>query len=233
MKISKIFLSVFLVGFLLFGFLYVWNGIQYGKKKAVWEAEVERLDVHIATLEAEVEASMDSADTWRDRAFEKVEEATELEVELQEAKRQHAVSLARIAELTPTELVLRTRIMLGASEDEVVLTPEGVVFSLDITRTLLTQLENYDFVISQQVPGMEQAAAKWKGAFKDKDKKAIDLRKANTFLLLELEEWKKKYKGEYDLRIDAERKGSLFSTQNLVMGAVVAAVVWGIILFMK
>lgn len=233
MKISKIFLSVFLVGFLLFGFLYVWNGIQYGKKKAVWEAEVERLDVHIATLEAEVEASMDSADTWRDRAFEKVEEATELEVELQEAKRQHAVSLARIAELTPTELVLRTRIMLGASEDEVVLTPEGVVFSLDITRTLLTQLENYDFVISQQVPGMEQAAAKWKGAFKDKDKEAIDLRKANTFLLLELEEWKKKYKGEYDLRIDAERKGSLFSTQNLVMGAVVAAVVWGIILFMK
>lgn len=232
MKISKIFLTVFLIGFLLFGFLYIWNGIQYGKKKAVWEAEVVRLDAEIEELEKSAAFNLKSADEWRDKAFKTEEDIAKLKTKMAKADQQHAIDMAKVAELVPDEIVIRVRELLGASEDEIVLTPSGVVFTVETTRLVLTQLKGYDFVMTKRVPDFEKLLAKKDKLIGEKKLEIGKLRSTIDDLQMSIDDWKKKYEGEHTLRLSAE-KFSLFSPQNLVIGGVVAVVAGGVILLLK
>lgn len=233
MKISKIFLTIFLLGFLLFGFLYVRNSIRYEKEKAVWEARVEVLLSEIGQLEQEISVHLASADKWRDRAFEKVEELRVLERKLEEAERRHDEVLASIAELAPDELVVQARYFLSASDDDIVLTSNGVVFSIQATRQLVTDLTDYEFVIAKKIPSLNEQLEKKDGVIANKDLEIGDLRTAVDKLIEDRDKWEEMYQGEHNLRLSSEKKHSLFSVQNIVTGTVVAVVVGGLILVLK
>lgn len=233
MKISKIFFLVILAGFLLVGFCYIRNHIRYQKEKAAWEARVEVLQEEIAELEREIGVHLTDADKWRDRAFEKTEELKVMERRLVEAERRHSEVLASIAELAPDELVLQARYFLNVLEEDIVLTPQGVVFSIETTRQLITDLTDYEFQISKKVPDLEAQVKKVKSIVDDVNMENVELRGAVDKLILDRDKWKEMYYGEHKLRLASENTYSLFSTKNLVTGAVVAAIVWGVITFMK
>lgn len=227
MQISKIFLNLFLVGFLLFGFLYVRKAIQYGKDKAVWEAKAEELFNDITVLEIEAEAQYASAMVWMGKANEHAEEVVVVKEKLKEERLAHVRDLAKIPALAPDEVVSDLRRRLQVAEKEIILTERGVVFSLAASRLVLSRVRSYDFNLAFERPLIEGIVAEQGEEIKDLRLTIKGFENTTAILYKDIDKWKKLYEGEHELRIAGEGF-NLFSTKNLVVGGVITAVLVGL-----
>jgi hypothetical protein len=227
MQISKIFLNLFLVGFLLFGFLYVRKAIQYGKDKAVWEAKAEELFNDITALEVEAEAQYASAMEWKGEADEHAEEIVDLKETLRKTRIDHARELAKINELAPDEVVSEFHSRLQVAEEEIILTEQGVVFSLAASRLVLSRVRSYDFNLAFERPLIEKIVAEQGEEIRDLRLTITGFENTTATLYKDIDKWKEAYEGEHKLRIAGEGF-NLFSTKNLVVGGVITAVLVGL-----
>lgn len=225
MKILKIFLTIFLVGFLLFGFLCVYNGFQYSKKKEIWQAEKDRLNISIANHQIDAKFYAEEAEKWLDAAKAEETKRKDIEKQLEAEKVAHARDLARIETLAPDEIVVETRYALQVDEAQVYLVPDGVQFTLAASRLNLQKLHSLDFTLNIEIPRLKELIT-------SRDTEIISLKgvifnKDGTISTVEGErdDWKEKFKGEEKLRKDSERSVRLFSTKNLIVGGVVVAVI--------
>lgn len=233
MKISKIFFNLFLAGFLLFGFLYVYNSVQYGKKKAVWEAEKVRLNESITDHQAEAKFHAEEAEKWQESANAEATKRREVEKNLEKERLDHARDLAKIPDLAPDEVVSELHRRLQVAEKEIVLTEEGVVFSEAATRLVLSRVQSYDFHLAIEFPERDKLLASQGSEIRDL--KGVIFNKDGTITSLELErdDWKAKFEGEETLRKASESSFNLFSTKNLVVGGVIVAVLVGLSFVLK
>jgi hypothetical protein len=232
MKISKIFFNLFLAGFLLFGFLYIMKTIRYGKDKAVWEAQVTELQADIRDLEVEAKAQYEGAMEWKGKADDKSIEIAILKNDLEEERASHARALAKIPDLAPDEVVSELHRRLQVAEKEIVLTERGVVLSEAVARLVLSRVQSYDFYLAVETPRKDKLIATQGGEIRDLRKTIKGFENTTALLYEDIEKQKKLYEGEHELRLDAE-SFSLFSTDNLVVGGIVGAVVVGLALLLK
>lgn len=234
MQISKIFLTIFLCGFLLFGFLYVMKSIRYGKDKAVWEARTEELQSDIKDLELEAQTHYKSAMEWMEKAEEHAEEVVVLKDTLKEEKLAHARDLAKIETLAPDEVVSELCSLLKVDNTQIVLTEEGVVFSLPASRLVLSRVQSYEFFKNVESPRKDEIISLQGQEIQDLRKTITGFENTTAALYMDIDKWKEMYQGEHKLRLDCESGFNLFSTRNLMIGGVITAVVMsGLIFFSK
>ena len=233
MQALKIFLTVFLAGFLLFGFLYVYNGINYSKKKAVWGAEKDRLNIEIADAEVKRKFHEGEAKKWQDAADVEEAKTKEIRKKLDQERVAHARDLAKIQELAPDEVVSDLCRRLQVDETEIILTEQGVVFSLAASRLVLSRVQSYDFHLAFEFPERDKLTASQGKTICDL--KGVIFNKDGTIstLTIERDSWKKKFEGEERLRKASESSFNLFSTKNLVVGGVVVAIIVGLSFVLK
>jgi len=234
MKSLKIFLGIILAGFLLFGFLYINSGIQYGKRKAVWESQKKVLNESISKLEAQIEKGKNSIQKLMDESDEAAKKIADIEKKLKAEKQQHQLDLAKVAELAPDEVVIKTREYLEVSDSEIFLTQLGVQFSLDASYTNLKKLNTLEFTLVIEIPRIEAIMGEQKQEIQ-KLREASDTFNGTLEKAAKLTaDWKKKYEGEYALRKSAEKSFNLFSFKNVFIGGgILAVVVTAIVLIGK
>jgi hypothetical protein len=214
MKIPKIIYMIILIGIVLFGCLYVWQAVNYQKAKDEWEQQKKELQMKIGITETLMLLEVEEAKKWKEKADDTAEEVTRLEEALEEKELAHARDLEKIAELTPDELVENIRYYLKVDVSEVWLTQQGIVFSVDAGREAVRQFKSLDFHFVEKVPDLEAALAKSKKSAKEYEASAVKWEKAYNEALEGIEYWKCMYKGEYNLRLKAEKKFKLFSVET-------------------
>ena len=229
MKILKIFFTIFLLGFLLFGFLYIKSWIQYKADRAEWEAEVVELDKRIEEAQLERMRFEEEAEFWADRASEANVKVANREAELEAKRREHEVMLANIAIMPPDEVVSELVLILKLPETHVTLSGLGVTFSLDASRLVLTKLQAYEFSLKEEKPAYVDIIALMDVTIKSQKEEIQALRNTNRAWSKECDGLRLKYEGEHELRLKAEAtpQFNLFTTKNVVIGLSVTAVVVG------
>lgn len=235
MKTSKIFFLVFLVGFLLFGCLWLRDSIQYKKDRAEWEVEVVVLDEQIIQAQAEEIEALAEAEYWKEVASKAEADVVVLEDELALKRREHEIMLTNIAIIPPDEVVSDLILILQIPDTEVTLSGLGVTFSLDASRLVLTKLTMYDFSLKEEQPNYTAMLMKKDEVIQAHKGEIKACRNTLTALYKEQAGWQAKYEGEHKLRLKAEAipKFNLFTTKNIAIGLSVTAAIVGTVLILK
>ena len=230
-------LKIFLVGFLtaifLLGFWSVRSCVHYEKKKEAWEEEKRDLLVQAADAEIIANKALDGAraarvvaDEHRERVIEITEKIVRTEAELENI-------LGSVLELAPDAQVVRSRVLLGVEDSDIVLTRKGVLFSFDAMIKATQAFVHLDFTLKKTIP-------EYKFAILEQKEEINDLRKATDEYEISIKgyeegitKWKKLYEGEFKLRIDAENKFSILSKKDVYIISGVAITVVGLILLLR
>lgn len=235
MSYPKIFLVVFLCGFLLFGFLYTRGCVQYKKDRLAWETEIVELNRDLTALDGQIAEQVVDITYWKGVATEKSEEVVEIQTELAIERRAHAQVLAGISELAPDEVVTQLLTILHLPSSEITLTPSGVVFSLDATYLMLTNMYAFDYNRKVETPRLNEIIILQQDSIVALNKMNLGWLNTTNLLYKEIAVWEQKYEGEHKLRFQAESTMTydLFSTKNVLIGVGVTVVIVGTLFLLK
>lgn len=231
MKKSKIFLLVFLSLILLGGYFGV-KSCDYRKAKASWVEEKKELLIQAQDAEMRASQAVERATEWMALADERAEETARLEEELEEVRANTVVVVEEIQKLPPSEQVVKAQEYLGVEEEDIVLTDEGVYFSLEAFSLAVGQFAQLDLVLTREVPKLDEIIALQKEEIGGLRVANLELFSSIDGYLESIETWKKLYQGEVNLRLKAEKDLKLIRISG-IGGFVAIVLVSGVYLLLR
>lgn len=225
-------ICLLLFGVVWFGVSFIKGKAQYQIDKETWETEKAGLQKNIDKLGREIKAEEQKAVDALARADEWAEKAEEIEKQLSTERLEFARRLEAIATMAPDQLVLAHHFHLSVDSTQVWLNKMGLQFTLDAARVNLKFLDERQFYLKTEKPGLESLITVKDNRIGELNISNTSLTSANLNLHLENTDLKVQVKGEYTLRLKAERliRFKLFSTETaigaaigLVLGVVISA----------